>query len=323
MSDRTKGVLFASVTTIFWGFLAVALKAATGFMDPLTIVWFRFLTAFIILLAYFALTRPEYLRILYQPPLYLIAGALGLGINYLAYLYGLKFTTAGTAQVIIQLGPILLGMVGLFFFHEKISLRQALGFVVAGTGLFLFYRDRIGQFSHAEELFNMGVLWVVVGAMSWVVYAAFQKVLVRKYPTQQLNLFLFGLPTFLFLPFTRLEEFLSLSALQWLLLLYLGINTLIAYGSLAMAFKYLEASKVSIIVTMNPLITFLSIGLLTSLEVSWVGSERMTFEGYVAAVMVILGAVMAIAVARPENKLEVKDWINKLRFVIRKNQPDR
>lgn len=310
-NNRLKGILFASTTAFFWGFLAIALKVASGILDPLTIVWFRFLVAFSILLVYFAIKKPVYLKILRQPPLFIIIASLGLGINYLAFLYGLKLTTPNTAQVIIQVGPILLGIVGLAFFKEKISKRQAFGYVVAGSGLFIFYRESLSGIVASEEMFNMGILWVVVAAMSWVVYATFQKMLVKKYPAQQLNLFLFALPVLLFLPFTKPSGFLTMGLWEWLLMIYLGLNTLIAYGSLAMAFKYLEASKVSIIVTLNPIITFIIMGILTLVEVSWIEPETLSTTGLIAALLVLTGAILAVSVAKYSNKKEIQSFIKK------------
>ncbi|MCF8367788.1 MAG: DMT family transporter [Bacteroidales bacterium] len=308
-NNRFKGVLFASITALFWGFLVIALKVATGIIDPLTIVWFRFLVAFTALAFYFSITKPSYLKILKNPPLYLIVASLGLGINYLGYLYGLKLTTASTSQVIIQIGPILLGVVGLVIFKEKISQRQAFGFLLAGIGLFIFYRESISQLVENEDMFNMGVIWIVVAAMAWVVYATLQKILVKTYPAPQLNLFIFGLPVLLFLPFIKIDGFLHLSIGNWILMVYLGLNTLIAYGSLALAFKYLEANKVSMIITLNPIITFISLGILGYLEVSWIEPEILTTKGIIAALLVLTGAIMAVAFTSNKKKKELKELI--------------
>ena len=59
--QRIKGVIFASITAFFWGFLAIALKVAAGIMDPVTIVWFRFVVAFTILFVYYIIVNPSYL----------------------------------------------------------------------------------------------------------------------------------------------------------------------------------------------------------------------------------------------------------------------
>ena len=309
--QRLKGILFASITALTWGFLVIALKMSTSIMDPLTIVWFRFLVAFSILFVYYLIKKPFYLKILKNPPIYLVIASLGLGINYIAFLYGIKLTTASSAQVIIQIGPIFLGFVGLVFFKEKISLRQSIGFMIAGIGLFIFYRDNINKLVGDAEMYKMGVLWVVVAAMAWVVYAAFQKQLVKTYPAQQMNLFIFGLPVLLFLPFIKPSSFLELNFAHWMLMVYLGINTLIAYGFLALAFKYLEANKISVIITLNPIITFILIGLLTYLEVSWIEPEELTTRGVFAALLVVVGAITAVAFAKPTQKKEITELLPK------------
>lgn len=309
MDQRIKGVLYASVTAIFWGFLAIALKVASGIMDPLTIVWFRFLVAFSVLGVYLSIKKPAYLKILYTPPLYLIIASLGLGINYIAYLYGIKLTTASVSQIVIQIGPIMLGVVGLVLFKEPISKRQAIGFIVAGSGLFLFYRENLKQMIDNSELYNMGILWIVVAAMAWVVYATLQKLLIKKYAPLQLNLFLFGLPVILFLPFIKPAGFLEFTTGNWILMIYLGINTLVAYGSLAMAFKYLEANKISVIITLNPIITFSLMGILAWMEVTWIKPDKFTPLGILAASLVIAGAILVVAFANPEKKKAIKELI--------------
>ena len=197
------------------------------------------------------------------------------------------------------------------FFKEKISPRQRIGFLIAGIGLFIFYRDNINKLVGDADMYNMGVLWVVVAAMAWVVYAAFQKQLVKTYPAQQLNLFIFGLPVLLFLPFIQPSNFLDLDFAGWMLMIYLGVNTLIAYGFLAMAFKYLEANKISVIITINPIITFILIGLLTYFEVSWTEPEKLTTWGVFAALLVVVGAITAVAFAKPGKKKEITELLPK------------
>jgi drug/metabolite transporter (DMT)-like permease len=302
LSNRTKGIIFALTTAFLWGFLPIALKVATGIIDPLTIGWFRFLIAFSLLFVILGFRKPGHIRILTNPPLYIIIASLGLGINYLGFIYGLKLTTPGTAQVFIQAGPMVLGLVGFIFFRETLSPRQGFGFLIAGLGLLFFYRENLAQMAAEEDMFSMGVVWLLIAAMAWAVYATFQKKLVQDYPPQQLNLFLFGLPVVLFLPFVRFSGFLELSLLQWMLMLFLGLNTLVAYGSLSMAFKYIEASKVSIIVTMNPILTFVYMGLLALWEVTWIQPEKLSVAGIAAAAMVLVGAIMAIIAAHPSKK---------------------
>ena len=76
---------------------------------------------------------------------------------------------------------------------------------------------------------------------------------------------------------------------------YLGLNTVIAYGSLALAIKYTEAARVSVIITLNPVITFITMSILTHMEVSWMEPEKFSMMGLFGALSVIAGAVVVIS----------------------------
>lgn len=289
-----KGIVYASITAVFWGFLAIFLKMAMAFIDPINLTWFRFLFSFIALAIFYLISDPSKFKIFIRPPLLLVIAALGLSINFVAFLYGVQYTSPSSAQVIIQIGPILLGMVGFVFYKEKINVRQGAGYVIAGAGLFIFYQDNISKLIGNEADYNMGIVWIIIAALSWVVYAALQKTLVKSFPVHQLNMFLFSLPVLLFLPFMHFSAFTNLTLPQWMLLIYLGISTILPYAFVALAFKYLEASKTSIIITTNPLITFAAIALLNYYQIYWIPAEHYSFIEILAGVIVITGVIFAI-----------------------------
>jgi drug/metabolite transporter (DMT)-like permease len=113
MQNHNKGIFYAIITVLFWGVLAVALKVAVKRVDPATIVWFRFVLAFIPLLAWSLIRNPENLKILVKPPLILIVAAIALAINYLGFNLGVKYTSPVNAQLFVQIGQILLALAGI------------------------------------------------------------------------------------------------------------------------------------------------------------------------------------------------------------------
>lgn len=303
MQNHTKGIIYASVTAFFWGFLAIALKVAVQEVDPKTIVWFRFLVAFVLLAGWQISREPSSLKILVRPPLLLILAALAISWNYLGFMLGIQYTTPSNAQLFIQTGPILLAIAGFAIFREKINRNQLIGFIIAISGFSLFYSDQLRAFFEGKEQYNTGVLFTISGAVAWALYAILQKKLVTKHPVQQLNLFLFGLPVILYMPFIDLQPVFELNWLWWLLLFFLGANTFIAYTCLAQALKYTDASKVSVIIIINPIITFITMGILTRMDVSWIRHERFSLITLLGAVLVITGAVL---VTKKRRKKPVK-----------------
>lgn len=295
MTNQLKGVLYASVTALFWGFLAIAIKVSTQSFDVVNIVWFRFAFAFIVLFSFYLIKDPKQLKILIQPPLLLLIAALGLALNYYGYTNGVLHTSPNTAQVVIQFGPISLGLVGFLFFKEKINRVQMIGFGIAFVGLALFYFNQVSTVIGAEkDIFNLGFFWVLIGALAWLTYASLQKILVKSYDSQILNLVIFGLPALIYTPFVSFSDFSGISVNEWLLLSFLGANTLIAYGSLSLAFKYADVNKVSVVITLNPIITFISMSILYQLNVNWIDAKPMGFYTWLGAIMVICGALFVV-----------------------------
>lgn len=290
MQNHTKGIIYASITAFFWGFLAVALKIAVREIEPVTIVWFRFVFAFIILASWQAFKKPSSFKILAKPPLLLILAALGLTWNYMGYMLGIQYTTPSNAQLFIQTGPILLAVAGFVFFKEKIKRNQIIGFAIAILGLSFFYSDQLSAFFDNRAQYKIGVAFTLTGAIAWATYAISQKQLVSKYSVESLNLFLFGLPAIIYIPFVNFAPLFNLSWTWWLLLLFLGANTFIAYTCLAQALKYTEANKVSVIIIVNPIITFVTMGILTELNVSWIAHERFSMITILGASLVLTGA---------------------------------
>ena len=294
MTNQTKGIFYTLITVLMWGVLAIALKVASREIDSPTIVWFRFSLAFSALFAWMTVKNPGELKILYKPSWLIILSSLALAWNYMGFMLGIQFTSPSNAQVAIQAGPLLLAVFGIIFFREKISWVQIVGFLIAILGFYIFYLQHIGAVPGQEEQYSKGMLITFSGAVAWAIYAAFQKRLVVHYPVGTLNVFIFGLPVLLYLPFVNFASLAQLSVGYWALLVFLGANTLISYGCLSLALKYLEAGKVSIIIILNPIITFILMGILTALNVEWIVGEHFSVLSILGALIALGGAILVV-----------------------------
>lgn len=299
--DRRFGLLMAASTSLLWGFLAIVLKVALEWVPPVTIVWFRFVGAFVVLAAIFAVRAPARLAILKRPPLLGLLAAIGLTGNYVAYLQGVHLTTPSNAQVLIQAAPVIFAGLGIVVFHERLTRRQLLWSVVAVAGLALFFRDQlaglVGDTARTDDHLR-GNTFILVAAVSWAAYAALQKVVIaRGVSPQSFNLILYLFPAFVLLPWVEFDAFAGLAPWQWGIMVFLALNTLLAYGALGEALKHLPAAEVSLIIVLNPIITLVSMAVLTALEVSWIEPDTVSPLGYVAA-LVVIGGVLGV-VRRP------------------------
>lgn len=305
MNNTSKGVLFATITALLWGVIAIVLKLALTTLAPIDVTWVRFIMSFVFFLVYFLFKEPKALKIVVKPPIMLIIASFCLGFNFLGFITGVGYTTPSIAQVFIQIAPVLFAISGFVFFKEKVSKRQLLGLLLVICGLIIFYREQIVFLSKDLIKYKLGVTWTLFGAIMWSIYAILHKILVRSYNPLHLNLLLFSIPALLFIPFVNFNALFHASLLEWGFLIFLGINTVLAYGSLGYALKYLEANKVSVIITLNPILTFILMFIFGVLEVTWIVRENFTPITVFGALMVILGTIFTILKRRRKIEKEI------------------
>jgi RarD protein len=293
--ERKLGLIMAGLTALLWGFLAIAMKVAADQVPVNTIVWFRFSFAFVFLFAIVGLRNPKRLRVLRKPPLLAVLAAVALTLNYLGYIGGLARTSPSNAQVLIQLAPLILAGLGVVVFKERMARNQLVGVGLALLGFIAFAYDQYESALVVREHLMLGNLILFGAAVAWALYAVFQKVLLeRGHAPQDLNLVLYGLPALTLWPLVDFGALAGMSLALWLLMMFLGANTLVAYGALGEAFKRLPAYQVGMIVTLNPLITLASMEMLKAMEVEWVPRDSVGWMGYVAALLVVTGIGMVL-----------------------------
>ncbi len=305
MQNHSKGITYALIAALLWSVLAIIIKYALNFLPPATLAWFRFATAFSILSIYLVLYSKNSLAILKKPPPLALLAAVFLGLNYLFFIHGLNFTTPGNSQIYIQAGPLCLAIIGIVIFREKIGIRQLAGFAIVTAGFIIFFSEQLKETYLIPHDYKTGALWVALAGISWAAFASLQKILVRKHGAGQLNLVIFGLNAILFIPLVDFRSIVSLDPWQFLIALSLGLNTLLAYGSLALALKYTDANKISVITTINPIITFAAMIILEAMAVTWIEPESITILTISGTFIIILGAVMVVYKKAGNNKLKV------------------
>jgi drug/metabolite transporter (DMT)-like permease len=298
MTDNSKGVLYAAITASLWGFLAIALKIAVADLSPIAVVWARFATAFLLLFFLTLIFKRSDLNIYKRPPLKLFLAGIFLGLNYLGFISGIKYVSPSSSQVFIMIAPVSFAISGIIIFKEQVTWKHLLGFVMVIVGIGLFYSEQISALAGTDQKFTMGMLLIFGGGLSWTVFASLQKSLVKVYTANQLNLFIYSLCALAFLPFIEFTQFNELSRGEWILLIYLGANTVFAYGSLVLAIKYIEANKVSVIITLNPIITFVSMAVLSKMNVPWIEAEAFSMLSIIGALIVLSGAIVVIMAGR-------------------------
>jgi len=290
---------------MLWGFLAVFLKVALDYEDPITLAWFRFCIAFIVLTIVLSIRNKKKLKILKNPPRVAILAAIALGGNYVTYIMGIDKTSPSNAQVFIQIGPVVLVLASIFIFKEKVTKAQLVGFLIAITGFVLFFFEQLNEIIFEDqENYKTGSFLIICSAISWACFATLQKSIAHKYDPQSLNLIHFAIPSVMLFPFVDFTVFQDTSPMVWLLIIFLGVNTILAYGALAESFQFIESNKIAVIIIINPIITITTMSVLSYFEFDFVEAEVISIYGVLGALLVISGAVLAVS--RKSKNIEIE-----------------
>lgn len=305
LSGRWKlGFGLAIITTILWGVLPIALKAMLSAMGPNTITWYRFLVAAGLLGLHLVLKRtvPRLNKISKKTLTVLLVAIFCLSGNYILYLLGLNLISAEAAQMVIQLAPMFLLIGGLIFFKEPFANTQWIGFFLLTGGLILFFNHRLDQLTDLNGTYFIGVLLIVASAVVWATYALAQKKLLADFSSEQILWMIYTASVVILFPLTDLPQIFQLTKLQFGILLFCSLNTLVAYGSFGEALAHWEASRVSAVIAVAPLITLTSIWIMDHLVPGFIETEKLNTLSIVGSALIILGSMLAALGKRNRKK---------------------
>lgn len=293
------GIALSLLTVLLWGILPIALSIALQAVDVYTLTWFRFLLSFALLAFYLGIRNQlPNISTMRSPTFKLLAIAIiFLAINYLLFVQGLAQTSANNAEVLIQIAPVIFGLSAIAFFKERYTLQQWIGFAVLTIGFTIFFHEQLNNLLTAPKQYLIGSGLLVIAAIAWAIYALAQKQLLQKLSSFSIMLFIYGGCSVLFTPLAKPQIIFSLSAFHLAALVFCGLNTLIAYGAFAEALEHWQASKVSAVLALAPIVTLISVDLVSTIAPQAIKPENLTFLALIGAIMVVSGSI-AIALGK-------------------------
>ena len=162
--------LLLALTAFFWALHWIVARAAIGDMTPVSMSFWRWTTAVILLAALYGrefasewpLVRANWKTIAF----FALSGtALYNVIGY----YGIRETTATNAVMLQSVTPALIPLLGRLLFRERIGPRTALGVAVSFCGV-LAIISRLEPARLAALQVNPGDLFLLANALLWSLY---------------------------------------------------------------------------------------------------------------------------------------------------------
>ncbi|WP_315114561.1 DMT family transporter [Clostridium intestinale] len=256
----------ALITNIIFGLSFLFTKKALMVSNPITLVAFRFLLAFIImsLLIAFKVIKVNYKN---KPMKWLIVLAIIEPIIYFIFeTYGLQRTSSSLGGLMIALIPIVVTILAIYFLNEKPSRKQVLSIILSVSGVVLIILMD-GSKNSGNSI--LGVLFLSVAVFS----AAFFNIIARKiskhFTAIEVTYFMMFLGAIFFNIVSVSNHVLNGSLSNYFeplksssfvsSILYLGIlSSIVAYFLANFTLSKMEASKSAVFANISTIVSILA-----------------------------------------------------------------
>ncbi|WP_308477320.1 DMT family transporter, partial [Neisseria gonorrhoeae] len=163
------GFALALLAAMTWGMLPIAVRQVLKFVDAPTLVWVRFTVAAAVLFVLLALggRLPKRRDFSWHSFRLLLLGVTGISANFVLIAQGLHYISPTTTQVLWQISPFTMIVVGVLVFKDRMTAAQKIGLVLLLVGLLMFFNDKFGELSGLGA-YAKGVLLCAAGSMAWV-----------------------------------------------------------------------------------------------------------------------------------------------------------
>lgn len=250
-------VAAVAVTVVAWASAFVAIRGVRGSFDPGSLALGRLLVGGLgltgVLLARRSWVRPSRREWAQMA----LCGVAWFGLYNVALNAAEQRLDAGTAAMLIQVGPILIALLAGALLGEGFPRKLLLGLGVAFAGTVL-----IGAASAGAAPANViGVLSCLLAALAWAIGVTAQKPTLRRLPALQVTTVACLLGAVACLPFAGglVHDVRAAPAGALAGMAYLGlVPTALAFGSWAYALSRMSAGRLGVTTYLVPPVTILA-----------------------------------------------------------------
>ncbi|MDE5745295.1 MAG: DMT family transporter [Paramuribaculum sp.] len=253
MGNKTKGYILGSLAAASYGLNPLfALPLYSDGIGVDSVLFFRYIIA-IPLIAIMMLARGRSFKL--KPIQILGLGGLGIlvALSSLALFLSYTYMAAGIASTLLFVYPIMVAVMMVCFFKEKISAVTVLCTVTAVAGIGLLFKS-----SEGGSLSVVGTIWVMISALSYAIYiVAINKSSLAKVPTLTATFYilLFGVSLFagrLFMA-GSMDVPAKNNGFLWMALLGLAVfPTVVSFVCTTSAIHYIGSTRTAILGALEP-----------------------------------------------------------------------
>jgi drug/metabolite transporter (DMT)-like permease len=183
-----QGFFIILLLTFLWGLNYPAVKVTNTGLSPVFTTFLRSVIATFFGVIYcLAVKQP-----LFHRGILLFHGAMTgilFGIEFIFLYYGLLYTNASRAAILLYLSPFVVAIGAHFFLKERLTALKGVGLVLAFFGIFLVFKGKPAEYN---RLMLVGDLCEIMAAIFWGATTIY----IKKYLAQRvhpINTFLYQL----------------------------------------------------------------------------------------------------------------------------------
>lgn len=291
MNAKTKGYALGAIAAATYGMNPLfALPLYKAGMNPDSALFFRYIFA-IPILASMIFFRGRSFKIESKDLLLTMIMGLLMAISSLTLFESYNYMEAGIASTILFVYPIMVALIMIFVFKEKISLTTILCIAMAFSGISLLYQGG----GEGGSLSLVGTLLVIASALSYAIYiVAVNQTRLKNVATLTITFYVivFGSLLFFYRVGFGTKLILPSSPLLWLDALALAVfPTAISFLCTTRAIHYIGSTPAAILGALEP-VTAVAIGIT-------IFGESLSFTDIVGIIIIVLAVTLVIA----ENKI--------------------
>ncbi|MFE9077714.1 DMT family transporter [Bacillus mobilis] len=200
MKQTILGAICLSLAASIWGGMYVVSKYVLDFIPPLTLVWLRFIIAFVVLYAILKIAekKQEKKVTIRKKDWLLLAwiGFIGYFISITCQFIGTKLSDAHTGSLVTSATPAFMVIFAAIILKEKLTTRRLLSTIIATIGVIIV----IGWDIEIGSYF-IGTIILVGAAITWALLSIYVKIASAQFSSLVITTYAIFFSLFFITPF--------------------------------------------------------------------------------------------------------------------------
>ncbi|MEI4709298.1 DMT family transporter [Bacillus cereus] len=221
MKQTILGAICLSLAASIWGGMYVVSKYVLNFIPPLTLVWLRFIIAFVVLYMILKITEKKQKKTVTIRKkdwlLFAWIGFIGYFISITCQFIGTKLSDAHTGSLVTSATPAFMVIFAAIILKEKLTPRRMLSTIIATIGVIIV----IGWDIEIGSYF-IGTIILVGAAITWALLSIYVKIASAQFSSLVITTYAIFFSLFFITPF-MIWEFQSNSIEHMNLYVVLGV----------------------------------------------------------------------------------------------------